>query len=663
MIVTYTKFMNSNEHYNLRSGLTIRAFLLAIGATVMMSFWTQHSELVIDSPSFNSIHPSVAGFFAVICISLFINPLLKAIRPKWALTQVEMLFIYAILIVTGPVVSIGGVHFFLPTLIAPYYYATPENEYAELFHRYIPPWFGPKNPEVIRQFYESSEGAGVPWEAWIKPLLIWTPFLLAIYFIFLCMNVILRKQWIDREKLVFPLVPLPLEMTRDAEAGHRFNAFFRNGLMWIGFAIPVIIHGINGLHTYIPSFPSIQYKHINISRYFTEKPFNAMGYTAISFFPCIIGFAYILTVDVSFSCGFFYIFSRVESILGAVVGWTGKGSSSLAQFPFIEHQGAGAFIAITIISLVVSRRYIWAVLRKAFSPKSGLDDSLEPMSYRWAVLGLAGGILFLTIWCLLAGMTLTIVLSFLCLFCLFSVALTRIRVQAGMGCVHGPLTPQDLILATGGTVGVGAENLTILSHFHFFTGEMRGIISVMPSQLEGFKLAETVKINSRQLVLAIMLGTVIGLVLAYYAALRTIYDFGGNILNNWRVRSMPHVPFQGLRAALSRPQDPDWIGLQFVGFGFLFTLFLTIMRLRFLWWIFHPIGYAAAYTGRTIHWVWFPMLLGCLVKYAVLKHGGARTYRNFLPFFLGLILGDFFMGGFWGIIGLFSNQPGYLFFP
>jgi len=129
-----------------------------------MSFWTQHSELVIDSPSFNSIHPSVAGFFAVICISLFINPLLKAIRPKWALTQPEMLFIYAILIVTGPVVSIGGVHFFLPTLIAPYYYATPENEYAELFHRYIPSWFGPKDSEVIRQFYESSQGAGVPWE-------------------------------------------------------------------------------------------------------------------------------------------------------------------------------------------------------------------------------------------------------------------------------------------------------------------------------------------------------------------------------------------------------------------------------------------------------------------------------------------------------------------
>ncbi len=307
-----------------RSGLTVRAFLLAMIATVIMAFWTQHSELVIDSPSFNSIHPSVAGFFAVIVISLFINPAIKAIRASWALKQSEMLLIYSILIVTGPVVSIGGVHFFLPTLIAPYYYATPENEYAELFHHAIPSWFGPKDAEVIRQFYESSEGMGVPWDAWIKPLALWTPFLLAVYFIFLCMNVIIRRQWTDREKLTFPLVYLPLEMTKDAAPRQLYNTFFRNGLMWVGFLIPVILHGLNGLHNYIPSVPAIQYKNINISRYFTDRPWNAMGYTTISFYPSVIGISYLLTLDVAFSCGFFYMFTKTEAIMGTALGWTGS---------------------------------------------------------------------------------------------------------------------------------------------------------------------------------------------------------------------------------------------------------------------------------------------------------------------------------------------------
>ena len=643
------------------SGLTTRAFLLAMFATVIMAFWTQHSELVIDSPSFNSIHPSVAGFFAVICISLFINPALKAIRPAWALKQSEMLLIYSILIVTGPVVSIGGVHFFLPTLIAPYYYATPENEYAELFHHVIPSWFGPKGTEVIRQFYEGSEGAGVPWTVWLKPLALWTPFLLAVYFIFLCMNVIIRRQWIDREKLTFPLVSLPLEMTMDAEPNRYFNRFFRNGLMWAGFLIPVVLHGFNGLHNYIPSVPAIQYKNINISRYFTERPWNAMGYTTISLYPCVIGISYILTLDISFSCGFFYVFAKAEAIIGAAVGWVG--SSSLARFPFLEEQGAGAFLAIALLGLGLAWRHLRDVIRSAFLDTQTVDDSREPLSYRWAVFGWILGMVFLIAWSMTAGMTALAASVFFILFCLFSISLTRMRVQAGMGWIHGPLSIQDLMLTTVGTANLGVTNLTILSHYFFMTGEMRGVISVMPSQLEGFKVAEAARISPRHLVVGLVLGTFIGLLLAYFAALRTIYEFGGNILNHWRVRSMPVIPFQRLHSVLSQPRDADWMGMQFVAVGFAVAMALTFIRRRFVWWMFHPIGYAAAHTTRTMRWVWFAMLIGFGVKYLAFKHGGIRTYRKLLPFFLGLILGDFFMGGFWGVIGLFSDQPGYLFFP
>lgn len=652
---------SNTQGKEIKAGLTFRSFLFVVIASVVIAFWTQHCELIIDSPSFNSIHPSIAGFFAVICISLFINPLLKFIRKGWALTQQELLLVYSVLIVVGPIVSIGGVHFFIPTLIAPYYYATPENEYAALFHDFIPSWFGPKAPEVIRQFYEGSEGAGVPWHTWIKPLAIWTPFLLAVYFIFLCMNVIIRKQWSEKERLSFPLVELPLEMTRDAKQNRVFNKFFRNGLMWLGFFLPVILHGINGIHTYIPSFPHIQYKHINIRRYFTERPLSAMGHTELSFYPSVIGFTYILTVDISFSIGFFYLFSKAQLILGSALGLSGGGG--LARFPFIEHQGTGAFLMIAFMAIVVGRKHIFDVLRKAFIGDEDVDDSMEPISYRWAVLGFLGGVLFLILWSFAAGMSLWVAFIFFTLFSIFAISLTRMRVQGGLGYVHGPLTPQEFMRSSIGTVRLGAQNLTILGHYFFLTGEMRGIMSVMPSQLEGFRLAQRTRMNARKLFLSIVLGSIIGLLLAYFASLRTIYELGGNILNRWRVRDMPRRPWVFLRAVLINPQEIDWTGLGFVGLGAAFTLFLTIMRLRFLWWIFHPIGYAAACTGRSIHWVWFPIFLGGIFKYTVLKQGGVKAYRRFLPFFLGLILGDFFMGGLWGVIGLSSNHPGYLLFP
>ena len=210
---------------------------------------------------------------------------------------------------------------------------------------------------------------------------------------------------------------------------------------------------------------------------------------------------------------------------------------------------------------------------------------------------------------------------------------------------------------------IGVKNLTILSHFHFMTEEMRGVISIMPSQLEGFKISESAKIKSKQLAIAIMIGIAIAIPFGYHAALRKIYQLGGNLLNNWLVHSMPKQPFQELGTMLRNPRQPDWMGMQFIGVGGMFTVFLAVMRMRFVWWPFHPVGYAVAFTERTIHWIWAPMLIGWAAKMLALKHGGVRTYRRFLPFFLGLILGDFFMGGFWGLIGLSSNAPGYLIFP
>jgi len=647
----------------IRSGFTVRALLVAFGSIILISYWTQHSELVIDSPSFNSIHPSIAAFFTVICISLFINPLLRRISPVLSFTQPELLLIYSMLIVAGPIVSIGGVHFLLPTLIAPFYFATPENEYEMLFHKFIPDWFGPKDPRAIKYFYEGSPDESVPWGLWIEPLLIWAAFLLAIFFVFLCMNVIIRRQWADMEKLTFPLVQLPLEMTKEAGKGRFYNEFFKNRVMWLGFLIPVIIHGINGINNYFPSVPDIRFRYISISRYFTEKPWRAMGSTYISLYPCIIGFAYLLTLDVSFSCGFFYIFSKMENIFGAMVGWSERSSSSLGHFPFIQHQGAGAFITITLIGIWTGRRHLWNVLRRTFSDKSGVDDSMEPLPYRFAVIGLALGLAFLLIWCVWAGLNLLPAVVFFALFCLLSIALTRLRVQAGLGCVHGPLTPLDLMVLGAGSVRLGTRNLSILSHFHFMTGEMRGVISIMPSQLEGFKISESAKVKSRQLAVAIMISIAIAIPFGYHAALRKIYELGGNILNNWRIHGMPKQPFQELGTMLRNPRQPDWVGMQFVGIGSLFTLFLATMRMRFVWWPFHPVGYAVAFTERTIHWIWGPMLIGWGAKMLALKHGGVRTYKRFLPFFLGLILGDFFMGGLWGVIGLSSNAPGYLIFP
>jgi len=62
-----------------------------------------------------------------------------------------------------------------------------------------------------------------------------------------------------------------------------------------------------------------------------------------------------------------------------------------------------------------------------------------------------------------------------------------------------------------------------------------------------------------------------------------------------------------------------------------------------------------------MNWIWSSVLCGWALKFLILKLGGIRIYRVTLPFFIGLILGEFVLGSFWSVVSLITNQPMYAF--
>lgn len=58
--------------------------------------------------------------------------------------------------------------------------------------------------------------------------------------------------------------------------------------------------------------------------------------------------------------------------------------------------------------------------------------------------------------------------------------------------------------------------------------------------------------------------------------------------------------------------------------------------------------------------VWFPVFLGWLIKYILLKYGGLRLYKKARPIFLGMILGEGLSAGCWSIVGFIVGR-GYNF--
>ncbi len=60
-------------------------------------------------------------------------------------------------------------------------------------------------------------------------------------------------------------------------------------------------------------------------------------------------------------------------------------------------------------------------------------------------------------------------------------------------------------------------------------------------------------------------------------------------------------------------------------------------------------------------WLWFSIFLSWLAKRILLNQGGIGAYRRAAPFFMGLLLGDYLVGGSWIIVRLIFRIETYVF--
>ena len=58
--------------------------------------------------------------------------------------------------------------------------------------------------------------------------------------------VILRRQWMERERLSYPIAQVGLAMIRGEDEKELVNGFFKRRSVWIGMAIPFIAGSLKG---------------------------------------------------------------------------------------------------------------------------------------------------------------------------------------------------------------------------------------------------------------------------------------------------------------------------------------------------------------------------------------------------------------------------------
>lgn len=634
----------------LSSGFSLKALLVGAGLCFALGYVDVYGYLVVHVPSMTfdmSAPGAVFLFFLLVGVA---NLLLKVVSRRLALNRTELIVVYIMLLIASAVPNRGAMNL-PPVLAAPFYYATPENEWDTLIQPHVRPWMAPQEATAVEALYEGlPRGASVPWGVWAEPLLLWFTFFMVLYVVMIALMVILRRQWMDHERLIYPIVQLPLEMVRE-EQGRNLNPFFRQRLVWIGFLIPFLLLGINSIHDHFQVIPAINLR----QRHFI---FSQREELFIHVVFAMIGFTYFVNLDIAFSLWFFnLLFKSVKMILNQVGFFSTErlGPYSPGRSPIFCHQDMGAMIVLVLFQLYVGRRHLAGVFRKALGRAPDVDDSGEILSYRSAVLCVVAGLIFMSLWLNLSGVPLWVIPPFLFGAFVLFVALTRIVSESGIAEVAGPITTPAFVASGFGTQALGPEALTALGFNFVWTGEVR--TSVMGFCANGLKLGEAIPGRRRPLFWAMLLAAAACFAGTLWALFTYAYADGGLNLGQFPFIVGAKAPFLEYAEPHSRNLvGPRWDGWLYTAIGGVGMALLMFIRQRFLWWPLHPLGFAIS-SVWSIHFVWFSVFLTWLVKGLILKYGGPKLFRQMRPFFLGLILGEFTAQGVWAILNAFLGEP------
>jgi hypothetical protein len=592
-------------------------------------------------------HLPLGGVFFLTVLVFFLNPMLHRIRRGVEFSAAELVVIWVMISAASAVPGYGMMEFFFPFLAAPAYFVSAENQWREALWPHLPEWLYVANRRAAEDFYIGEvSSANIPWGAWTAPAVFWITFSLAFFGLLICWSAIVRRQWIERERYPFPLVQVPALVMERLSPSKVFNAITQSPFFWVGVSIALLIHLLKGLHHYWPFIPFIPTEY-SFSHLITEKPWNALfrGWPLYGLvYLSVIGVAYFLQLDVSLSLWFFFLLYKFQEVFFTAFSITGVST---------QHQVMGADLALMGFLIWMARRHLYDVIRKALSPRCKVVDANEPMSYRAALVGIGASLLILTGMLRMAGMSLGVVFVFLFLLWLMATITTWMVANAGMLIVNIGVTPFGMLTTFFGTRIFGPRNLTLMA-FDRSVISTWSSESLMPYVLQSFRLADYAPVRQRQLPILMAVAILVAVVVAYYSSLVFIYRQGALNLVGWVYSWSGQYGLNQANYAIQYPRGPNTAGIYSAAIGAGVTGFLLFMRHRFLWWPLHPLGYVVGVTYAPFH-LWFSVVLGWAIKLCILKLGGFGAYREYRPFFLGLIFGEYFMAAFWSFVGLFTK--------
>lgn len=582
----------------------------------------------------------------VVCLLLLVvgaNGLSRVLR-RGGLRRGEVLLIFLMLAAMAAVPGQEyAQHFYLNTL-GIVYYTNPEVAGPDLYLRDLPASVVPsldRDAPVIRWAFEGlPPGAAMPWRPWMLPLLIWTPYILAMYWMLLCGAGLLARRWESQEKLVYPLVQVPVELA-DAQGGI-VSPLFRNWLLWAGFAVSAGLYVLKGLHSYYPVVPDISLQK-DAGTLFGGGPLVAYNNMPLHFYPEMAGASYLLSAEVALSVWVCYQLRLLQTALRIAIGLRTD------HYQFAEMETVGGYAVLGLAMLWTARGYL-AQIATAVHPSSDRASSPE----RLALWGYLGGTAFILWWSSRLGLHVGWAALLIVPFPLIGLVASRVVCEAGMLIYSSPFRYDYLLHRLISPRTIGARNVTLMTMMSWV--QVRGTATqFMPQAFQCLKIGSLSQASRAGTMGAVMGAVAMAVLVSHLVSLLVIYQWGVPKLG-WWPRGSGLGTTNRLVAVLRGQTGLGAESYIAMGLGAAATAMLVTLRQRVVWWPLHPLGFVA-WVGWPTDRYWLSILLGWLAKVVVLRFFGYRAFAQLRPLAFGLVLGVSVILTFWIVFHFFVPGP------
>lgn len=658
--------MTAHEQHEQRPVIRLRAPLLGIILAIGICILTPFNNIYLQATPLGGGHFPLAPFFIFLLLTLIVTIAGKIFRPLCFLTGIELLVLWIEMVIGSGIAYTGLARTFLINLTAPIHYATMGNRWQETLQPLLPPALSPTDQSAIELLYSGLPGGrsmgwlevftSIPWSAWLQPLLLWGLYILLGYGVMMFLVNIISRQWIHNERMNFPLLKVPQMISAAVDNGETASFFF-NRFLLVGIAVPVFLHLMNGLNQYYPSIPPIPT--LLLAGPYVAEHGILTGFSKLKLYiyPAFIGFAFLTSRQISFSFWFFFLAGGLLYGVLDTLGYAIPTSELGITFgPTLtrpeEMQMIGAYGVYFLFLAWLARQHLLTVCKQSLFLIPPSKSHSEWFDVRISFWGALLGMLAIICWYVWQGMVLSTAVLLVSAFFMIMLVATRIICQGGLAYFTLTAAPMDGLIALLGTKmfsGAGGM-LAGMSQKVLFV-DLRE--SLMPSLVHGRRIHQNRK--PAALLFGSLAVTVLLATLASVASMMVLcYRFGIRELQlEWANRTTLAV-FENIQRLVAAPMESGgWVYI-FTLAGALFMLILVACYHRLYWWPIHPIGYLTAYSSA-MRILWVSFFIGWACNALCMRYGGIHLFRKLQYFFIGLIIGDFLMGGGWAIIGLFTG--------